>query len=472
MIRTRKNGLCKMLIAVVIVFAALIIMFLDDSFTSEAANLNVEQQNTVTAINSSGIKFNFDDNYTLLTKDYIPNNNKTYYFSTSGNDKNNGLSAKRPKKNPYEYFSKDNVNIMLKAGDTFKITFGTSVGTNVNIGTYGGDQRAIIDLSLQNKTPLHCVDKVNNIYSAVVDSGLEDIGHLIIDNRDYWAKLLTYEMKNDEEYYYDRASKTIYIKSNANLEGKKFTITSPCNAFLLKNSANTSIHNLEIKNAGIHGIRIINGCSNVQIVNCYVHEIGGMIGDNGVKFGNGIEVWPSDCNNIYICNNIIENCFDAGLTAQVNCKSKTSDNIVFANNIVNNCNYGFEFFQFKSNPVKNVVFANNAICSVKDITNGYRLTQSKTDYTSALNLWYSDSQETSVKIVNNFTYSGSYYGLSFSSGTTKNVYSYANNTFMVDSLGKKVNNPKNYFGDQGQFVGSKSVSNIKSFKAFVDGNIK
>lgn len=437
----------------------------------EAANYNSEQQKVAKSLNAVGYNFKFDDNYANFPKNYSTNNsNKTYYFSSStGDDKNDGLSAAKPKKSPDYYFKKNNINIMLKGGDTFVLKYSSMVGSNVNIDSYGTG-RAIVDYSYKNSMQMWDFDVKKHLYSTRIDKFVgNDMGHLIIDGKTYYKKQVKYNIWQDGEYHYNKDQKRLIIQSNTNLAGKWVYVTLPCTAFVFLGSQNSSIQNIEIKNAGVHGIDIHNS-SNILVNNCYVHHIGGAIKSNrNAKYGNGIQVWATGVYNIKICNNIVSDCFDAGITAQIGEPSTTSSGIYFANNVVRNCNYGFEFFQYKSSPVKNVVVTNNVFYDIKDITGGYRYTVSSTDYTSAFCLWYSDNPQTSVTIQNNIAYCGSYYGIAYGYDKTQDVYKFSNNKILVENEKKKVKFGHNYYGTNAQFKVTSEVPNFGFYKNIVEG---
>lgn len=441
-----------------------------------AAKYNSEQQNITKTLNAVNYNFQFDDNYANIPDNYSTNNsNKTYYFSSStGDDKNDGLSPEKPKKSPDFYFKKNNLNIMLKGGDTFVLKYSSMVGSNVNIDSYGGGGRAIIDYAYKNTgMQMWDFDVAKHLYSARIDKFVgSDMGHLIIDGETYYRKQMVFNLSREGEYYYNKDEKRLIIKSNKNLAGKWFYVTLPCSAFVFLGSNNSSIQNVEIKNAGVHGIDI-HDSSNILVNNCYVHHIGGAIKTyNNAKYGNGIQVWATGAYNIKICNNIVSDCFDAGITAQIGEPSTTSSGIYFANNIIKNCNYGFEFFQYKSSPVKNVVVTNNVIYDIKDITKGYRQTQSSTDYTSAFCLWYSDNAQTSVNIKNNIAYCGSYYGIAYGYDKTKDVYKFSNNKILVENENKKIKFPHNYYGNDKQFKVTSDVPKFNLYKNIVEGIMK
>lgn len=112
---------------------------------------------------------------------------------------------------------------------------------------------------------------------------------------------------------------------------------------------NATITNVEVCYWGKHGISV---GSDVSILNCTVHGIGGSyIFASGEQYGNGIEIWIPTKNraeNIIIDGCEIIQCMDAGITLQGRFTDDTpqpnANNITFSNNVIKNCGYGFELF--------------------------------------------------------------------------------------------------------------------------------
>ena len=108
--------------------------------------------------------------------------NPNYYFSTSGNDSNNGLSPDSPKYDPFPYIKNGNANIFLKSGDVYTIGRTIAVGSNTNINSYGSGPKATISLEHKNSSPFTLYDSNNKIYCAKLDAGISDIGYIRISS--------------------------------------------------------------------------------------------------------------------------------------------------------------------------------------------------------------------------------------------------------------------------------------------------
>ncbi len=378
----------------------------------------------------------------------------TYYFSTSGNDKYDGLTPDSPKKDPSNYIKNGNCKCLLKSGDVFQSYYGLNVNSNVIISTYGGSERAGITLIRTNIGPVNIHDNTNNIYKVTLDKNSRDVGWLKINNVKSWKKVLSYDsLVNDNEYYVDKANKTIYIKSTSDIEGQTVDYSSNWNGININGKQNVIIENIELANAGTHGIHITTA-SNVLINNCYIHDIGGAIQDSSkAKFGNGIEIWANACNNVILYKNIVSDCFDAGLTAQISSdQSENCTNLYVINNLVKNCNYGFECFHSStSKTIKNLIVENNIFYDEKDITGGYRLTQSSTNFTGFLCLWDYSNPNTTISIKNNYGFK-----------TQTNVISYSwkspvtppidfSDNLLVTDKNPAIKNPSLYTGSDDQY---------------------
>lgn len=401
------------------------------------------------------IKFN--DNYKQTILNFANNfpTSPTYYFSQFGNDKNSGLSPNNPKKDPTPYIKSGNCTVLLKSGEIFSLSDVLYVGSNIRISTFNGTERAGINFLQLNESPFSLYDKENNIYSASLNSKFKDTGWISINGNINWKKKLEFKLTQDNEYYVDNNNQMLYIKSNlTDLSNTTFSFAAPISAIQLQNGRNAIIENLEIFGAGRHGISILT-YENLVVQHCYIHHIGGAIHEStNVKYGNGIQVWATSNQNIYIYNNIVSDCFDAGLTAQRNENAHaSSDNIVFANNLVTRCNYSFEFFQSGTTyKITNVVVCDNIFADALDITNGYRLTMSSTNFTAHLCLWHVENPETSVYIENNFAINSQVYGISFNAKTSFDVYHFKDNTIVLQDCFSPIKNVKNYTGDSEQFI--------------------
>lgn len=399
---------------------------------------------------------------------------KTMYFSANGNDNNSGLDKDHPKKDPTSYIKKGNITVLLKSGDTFSFDHTIYLGSNVVISTYGGNSYAAVSLIQKSTSSFEVYDTSNDIYCADLNENVTDTGWISTNKQINWKRVMSFELTNNDEYYVDQTNKKLYIKSNNNLIGKHYLFATSNNIFELNRGNNCLIEKLEVVGSGRHGISIL-GYNNIVVRNCYVHDIGGGLHiTTGSKYGNGIQIWSTETNNVYIYNNYVTDCFDAGITAQIDSTAhKDSNNIVFANNAVERCNYNFEFFQRGAEYcMKNIVVANNIFRDAEDITNGYRLNQSKTDYTALFCLWNNENPNTNVTIKNNFAVSSQAYGISLFYKTSYDTYSYENNNIIVQNITEPIKNKKNYTGDDNQCYGylaesEEFISGLKAYDNFL-----
>ncbi|MBE5920395.1 MAG: right-handed parallel beta-helix repeat-containing protein [Pseudobutyrivibrio ruminis] len=401
-------------------------------------------------------EYHQNDNYAPYVKQVraLVNPKKVYYFSTTGRDKNNGLSPDSPKKDPTEYIKAGNCKCLLKSGDTFYSYYGYNPNSNLVISTYGGNERACLSLIRRNIGPINNYDSSKNIYKVSLDKNSKDIGWLRINGTKTWKKVLSFNnLVNDKEYYVDRPNKCVYIKSMNNLEGQTVDYSCNWNGMNINGKQNLIIENIELSNAGSHGIHITSS-SNVLINNCFIHDIGGAIQEgNNVKFGNGIEVWANACNNIIIYKNIINDCFDAGITAQIDkSQNKNTNDIYIINNLIERTNYGFECFHNSPQyTIKNLVVENNILLDSKDITGGYRLTFSSTDYTGFLCLWEYANANCNINITNNFGFKTQNYVASYTwKSAVKPPINYKDNLF-ITFKDPAIKNISNYTGDDTQY---------------------
>lgn len=424
-------------------------------------------------------EYHQNDNYAPYVKqamNYV-HPKETYYFSVSGNDKNDGLTPETPKKDPSAYIKKGNCKCLLKSGDVFQSYYGLNVASNTIISTYGGSERAGITLIRTNIGPVSIHDANNNIYKAPLDQHSQDIGWLKVNNIKTLKKVLAYNnLQNENEYFVDKSKKTVYIKSSADISNQTIDYSSNWNGININSKKNVIIENVELANAGTHGIHIT-ASTNVLINNCYVHDIGGSIQDSTkVKFGNGIEVWANACNNIILYKNVVSDCFDAGITAQINAdQSENCSNIYVINNLVERCNYGFECFHTSTKRIiQNMVVENNIFYDEKDITGGYRLTQSSTNFTGFLCLWDYANPKTTIKIQNNYGFKTQTNAISYSwkSAVTPPI-EFSDNLFVTDK-DPAIKNPALYTGSENQLEiidsSSEEYSLYEKFSSELIGN--
>ncbi|WP_034451995.1 right-handed parallel beta-helix repeat-containing protein [Butyrivibrio sp. AE2032] len=339
----------------------------------------------------------------------------TLYFSSKGNDANDGLSSSTPKLNPQPYLASGGCNVLLKSGDTFNFSSSIKIASNTQLSVYGGNKRAKLNFVQDCVSNFEPTGFDSTVYMIKLNNADIDTGWIRIDGGSInWQKVAAPSGKNND-YYIDASTGMLYIKSSKPLSGKKMKYALDSNGLQIADGAqNVIIDKMEITGTGKHGISITSG-NNILVNRCYVHDIGSAYLNKGNKnkYGNGIQIWATGSHNCFIVNNYVENCYDSGITAQITAEAfqENSDNIVFDGNYVKNCNYCFEFFQYgTAHSIKNMTVMNNIFEGAKDITNGYR---DSTAYTSLMCIWGCDSSESSIDIHSNYGYNTSYSGLAF-----------------------------------------------------------
>ena len=151
--------------------------------------------------------------------------------------------------------------------------------------------------------------------------------------------------------------------------------------------------------------------------------------------------------DIYVYNNTVENCYDAGITPQVNSTSVMygdSDNVIFKNNYISNCVYPIEYFNSSSYDCTNIKFLNNYIENCRDITEGYR-ENSATSSIAQMCLWRSRGANDSIYIEDNVCIKSEKYALSFAENCAEKFH-FKDNKFIISS-NNAIRNPSYYSGN-------------------------
>lgn len=386
----------------------------------------------------------------------------TLYFSENGDDSNNGLSPANPKKNPEDYILSGNCDVMLKSGDVFHTNL--ICGSNLKLSTYGGVERAVI-------SGLRHADDVlsktsSNVYEVYL--GVDDIGIIIINNHDYWKRVETEQISKESEYFYNRQNKTLYIYSTMQLDGVSIEYSvAELGIYVPYKSHQVIIDGVEVEYFGKLGIDIANGTNNVVVSNCKVSNIGNAFLESS-RYGNGIQVWMQNVHDIIIKNNIVTNCFDAGITPQVSSNTSAhtinSENVRFEHNYVSNCFYPIECFLHQtSKAIRNTHISNNYVEKCVDITNGYR-GNANHSFGALLMLWtINGAEENEVFVENNICIGSDSFAIAFYDSTIAEEHDSGSqyilkNNVLVTSLnqrtpyyigndGKQIKNEEAYHGD-------------------------
>ncbi len=342
----------------------------------------------------------------------------TVYCSVNGNDANDGLTESTPKKNPIPFLESGGYKVLLKSGDTFKFSSGICINSNTQLSIYGGKKRATIDFTQQSVSSFEQYSNDNNIFRIRLNNSDIDTGWIRVAGAKNinWQKVDSVSnLKKNNDFCIDESNHLLLIKSNSSLSGQKIEYALDTNGIqVINDGRNIIIDNIEVTGIGKHGISICSG-NNILVNHCYVHDIGSSYLDkqNKGKYGNGIQIWATDSHNVFIVNNYVENCYDAGITAQITneASENNSDTLLFEGNYVKNCNYCFEFFQYGTTySINNMIVRNNVFEGARDISNGYR---DSTAFTSFMCIWGCDNNKSDIDIYSNYGYNTSFSGIAF-----------------------------------------------------------
>lgn len=290
-----------------------------------------------------------------------------YYFSSNGDDNNNGLTPETPFKTlrKIDYLAlKDGDAILLERNSVFRITSTISLKNvkNLTIGSYGQGEKPRIygspkDFSVGNYWT--CTEK-ENVWKA--DFQYTDACGMFFDHGkeigSLWRKNVNSLTKNGD-FHFDKASEAVYLyfdKGNPADYYKSIEIL-PSGVHILNthNASNLVIDNLCLKYTG--GFPYTSSGDSITVTNCEIGYTGGLW--NGkVRYGNGIE-FSTTATNIKVENNWIYQIFDTALTWQDSTESAVYKNISFKNNLLEYNNSDIEFYTQGTSLVENFYIENN-----------------------------------------------------------------------------------------------------------------
>ncbi len=279
---------------------------------------------------------------------------KTYYVSANGTSRI-GTNINDPTNIDYlnnkEIHSGD--TILFKRGDTFygSIDLQTSDSSDnaVTISSYGeGDLPTISAARYVNKKwekysdGIYRIDILNNNnftgYKYTDEYSL-NIGFIEDNNgTKYFRKQPSIDRLTELYDFYSDNERYVYIRSDSEpyetLGGLK--LASRVKLFILHTGMDIS--NLRLSHTGAHAFQGSGGSTkNIKIHDCVIEDIGGSYLDIDweERYGNGIEFYQTDTENVDIYNNIVRNVYDVAFTIQGDAGSGKDvlvhDNVFVAN---------------------------------------------------------------------------------------------------------------------------------------------
>lgn len=377
----------------------------------------------------------------------------TYYVSSStGNDKNDGLSALSAKQHIYSVPAKESARVRLKCNDVFfERVFGYK---NSIIESYGyGDRPVICGFKILKDTNAWVLAG-NNIWVLDLSDETKFDGYSVsvCSNKTVVNNVgLIYNSKSDKVYGHLVCSKDSLKDSGdfytTELQTQSFFIKQPISKLYwkidvdprdlgrlafsmydvgIKSMKSCTIRDIAVAGFSIHGVT---GCNDCLIENCQIDLIGGamFVREKApwCRYGNGIEFWSS-CNDNYVTRCIISRTFDCATTIQGNPTSKVIvKNIHFIGNRMYHCRQAFEHFlndqgQEFGSAYENCSFERNVAYEM-----GYN--EFSSPEPRDCNILSYETKRKSIDICDNIFFGGNHmYGSWMNSGNQKNkVYLYS-----------------------------------------------
>ena len=272
----------------------------------------------------------------------------TYYVSstgtsTDGRDINDPMSFAAA--NQRTYISGD--TILFKKGDIFYGTFDPKIN-QVNdkittISSYGEGPMPIISgykiatekswfLFTTGYWKIHLKQPKNFDGLQANDDNSADIGFLEDTNgKKYFTRKNSFsEIKQQGEYYCDGTFIDMRSSDNPYQLYGVLKLATKTNLIVLH--SNLKIEGLHLQGTGAHGmVGADANTKNVEIVNNVIEDVGGSFLKGSTRYGNGIEFYGTNAENILVHKNIIRNVYDVGFTIQGTAGS--GKNVVVKNNI-------------------------------------------------------------------------------------------------------------------------------------------
>ena len=258
----------------------------------------------------------------------------TYYISaqggaTEGTDINNPMSLAEANKKTF--YSND--KILFKSGEEFfgpvKFKIYAEDGQMAYIGKYGEGEKPIISgattilstdawVEEDGLYKLDLSDDSNKSGLGVYGSEPYNIGFIETEDGQIFGNRQRTKEDLEEEMDFACDGKYLYVKCSDNPSEKYGKLKTVAKNNLMLVHSNTIIADLNIRDTGAHGmVKNENLVKNVYIHDCIIQNIGGSIlNDDFTRYGNGIEFYNGDIENILIQNNVFKNIYDTAFTMQ------------------------------------------------------------------------------------------------------------------------------------------------------------
>ena len=292
---------------------------------------------------------------------------KKYYFSSNGNDLNDGCSPETPIKSlklletlPLSVGDA----VLFKRNSIYRVDEMINLHSGITYGSFGTGEKPRFyasprDYAVSN---LWTLSDMENIWQT--EFSYEEACGMFFDHGKAAGSLWragTDALKKNFDFHHDAEKGILYLyfdKGNPADFFSSIEITMKLHKMFRMGAVKDLVFdNICIKYTG--GFPIVGSGENITITNCEIGYVGGLWSPIfKVKFGNAIEL-SQNVVNVRIENNWIYETFDTAITWQGGDDNAIYNNISFSNNLLEYNNADFEFFTSDNAKIDNFVMLNN-----------------------------------------------------------------------------------------------------------------
>ena len=307
---------------------------------------------------------------------------KYYISSSSGDNSNTGLSPDDAFKTLDRINSlslKPGDGVLLKRGDSWRITEAMLAMEGVTISAYGTGAKPKIVCSVDASDPdLWCPTDFPNVYQFKEKlPAYRDVGGIVFDAGDAWGIKVTKntdgtrvdngdvfnglkwqkvnytefsdhrDLHADLEFYHDLINETLYVYSENKSPAERFAsieLMDKGAGIQGDNYCNVTIDNVEIFGTGSFAISFYQ-TSGLTVQYCVFKWIGGSLqyhdGNSTIRYGNAVECCALDNYTVHHCYST--QIYDCCYTSQ-SAKEIITNNCIAYKNVAEFCNSGLEYW--------------------------------------------------------------------------------------------------------------------------------
>ena len=226
-------------------------------------------------------------------------------------------------------------------------------GHPITYGAWGEGPKPVIEPSHDRSDPAAWREEGESLWS--VESGaVADIGNVILDHGRagcLFKRGSRAELVHDGDFWCDPATMRVFVRSEGGCPAGRWAsleLAEKIHGIDEGRMHDVVYDSLAIRYSAAHGIGG-GDTKRIEVRGCDIGWIGGgylyvdKLG-NGVRYGNGIELWGG-AEGCVVEGCRVWECWDAGLTNQSNQPGSVQRGILWRDNEVWNCEYSYEFWQ-------------------------------------------------------------------------------------------------------------------------------